>query len=261
MVKTIESLARGIEVVEALRAHSPVSLADLHRYTGINKATLLRILTTLQEAGWVHRSLGDSRYRLSFTLTNQMTLTDDVLQLAELASPVLHSVYVKLGWPIDIAVREGAVIRIVETTRSLAAFILNRQLMNYTPPFLFSAHGRAYLAFCPDDERREILELLRAKKDREGRLALDTQWFSGLMEQTRKQGFGVREAAYFGAASSSGQLVEAIAVPLLDGGRVLGTMSMAWPHKAVSEQEIRDRIYPALCEAARRLVLRVQEVG
>jgi DNA-binding IclR family transcriptional regulator len=81
------------------------------------------------------------------------------------------------------------------------------------------------------------------------------------MEQTRKQGFGVREAAYFGAASSSGHLVEAIAVPLLDGGRVLGTMSMAWPHKAVSEQEIQDRIYPALCDAARRLVLRVQEVG
>lgn len=261
MVKSIESLARGIDVVEALREHSPASLADLHRCTGTNKATLLRILTTLQDAGWVYRSLGDSRYRLSFTLTNQMTLTDEVLQLAELASPILHSVYVKFGWPIDIAVREGTVIRIVETTRSLAAFIHSRYLMSYTPPFLFSAHGRAYLAFCPDEEQREIMELLRAKKDKEGRLALDTQWFSHLMEQTRKQGYSVREAAYFGATSSTGQLVEAIAVPLLAEGRILGTVSMAWPHKAVSEQEIRDTIFPALCDAVRLLAERVKEVG
>lgn len=258
MVKTIEALARGIEVVEALREHSPISLAELHRQTDINKATLLRILTTLQEAGWVYRSLGDSRYRLSFTLTNQMILTDEALQLAELAAPVLHSVYQHHGWPIDIAVREGTVIRIVETTRSLAAFILNRQLMSYTPPFLFSAHGRAYLAFCPDEERREILELLRVKNDKEGRLARDTPWLARLLEQTRKQGYGVRESAYFGATSSSGQLVEAIAVPLLNGDALLGTMSMAWPHKAVSEQEIQDVIYPALCGAAKMLVQRVQ---
>jgi len=261
MAKTIEALARGIQVIEVLREHSPASLSELHRYTEINKATLLRILSTLQEAGWIYRSLGDSRYRLSFTLTNQMALTDEVLQLAELAAPVLHSVYKHHGWPIDIAVRDGSVIRIVETTRSLAAFILNRQLMSYTPPFLFSAHGRAYLAFCSDAERREIVDLLRAKNDREGRLVRDAPWLTRLLEQTRKQGYGVRESAYFGAISSTGQLVEAIAVPLLDEGRILGTMSMAWPHNAVSEQEIQDTIYPVLCDAANRLVQRTREVG
>lgn len=261
MSKTIESLARGIEVVEALREHSPASLAELHRCTGINKATLLRILHTLQGVGWVYRSLGDSRYRLSFTLTNQMILTDEALQLAELAAPVLHTVYQNHGWPIDIAIREGSVIRIVETTRSLAAFILNRQLMTYTPPFLFSAHGRAYLAFCSDEERREIVALLRAKNDREGRLVRDTPWLSGLLEQTRKRGYGVRESAYFGTTSPSGQLVDAIAVPLLDGGNILGTMSMAWPHKAVGEQEMEGVIYPVLCAAAEQLVGRVRDLG
>lgn len=75
MVKSIESLARGLQVVDAIRQHAPASLATLHQSTGISKATLLRILKTLQEAGWVYRALGDATYRLSFSLNRQVPTT------------------------------------------------------------------------------------------------------------------------------------------------------------------------------------------
>ncbi|MBV0934263.1 helix-turn-helix domain-containing protein [Marinobacterium weihaiense] len=108
MVKSIESLARGLRVVEAIRHHAPVSLSLLHQQTGISKATLLRILRTLQEAGWVYRALGDSRYRLSFTVSQQMPEQAPGEQLAELAAPAVPvfkgdevQATLALSWPQD----------------------------------------------------------------------------------------------------------------------------------------------------------------
>ncbi|EES26246.1 putative transcriptional regulator, IclR family [Burkholderia pseudomallei 1106b] len=40
-------------------------------------------------------------------------------------------------------------------------FMVNRDKLDYEINILRSAVGRAYLAFCPDDEREEILEALR----------------------------------------------------------------------------------------------------
>ena len=61
-VKTIESLQRGLEVMHAIEQASAISLTELHRQTGLAKATLLRILKTLQAAGRVQRNELESRY-------------------------------------------------------------------------------------------------------------------------------------------------------------------------------------------------------
>ncbi|WP_302140078.1 helix-turn-helix domain-containing protein [Halomonas alkalicola] len=69
MSKTIQALARGLKVVNVIDAEdAPVSLKDLHEATGIDKATILRILATLESEGWVYRGIGDNRYRLTYKL-------------------------------------------------------------------------------------------------------------------------------------------------------------------------------------------------
>ena len=64
-VKSIRALARGLDVLKALQERPATSLHDLHGDTGLSKPTLLRILRTLEEAGMVHRAIGDGRYRVS----------------------------------------------------------------------------------------------------------------------------------------------------------------------------------------------------
>ncbi len=263
MVKSIESLARGLQVVEAIRQHSPASLALLHRHTGISKATLLRILKTLQEAGWVYRALGDSCYRLSFTVSRQMPGNDPGEQLAELAAPIIQELQSRLRWPVDIAMRDGLAMKIVETTRLHSVFILNRQVMGYRPPFLMSGNGRAYLAFCPEEERRSIIAALKAAGGKEGRLACDSVWLQQLLDDTRRQGYGVRESSYFGVGTTEGEQIEAIAVPVLHGGSVTATLALSWPQGALSQTEVDQHYYPLLRSAADRLAeqLRVQHVS
>lgn len=263
MVKSIESLARGLQVVEAVRQHSPASLAQLHRQTHISKATLLRILKTLQEAGWVYRALGDSCYRLSFTVSRQMPGNDPSDQLAELAAPIIQELQSRLLWPVDIAMRDGLAMKIVETTRLHSVFILNRQVMGYRPPFLMSGNGRAYLAFCPDEERRSIINGLKSAGDKEGRLACDTVWLQQLLDETRRQGYGVRESSYFGVGTTEGEQVEAIAVPVVHENTVKATLALSWPQGAISKPEINQHYYPLLHSAAERLAeqLKTQRVN
>ena len=61
-VKSITALRRGLDVFWSIQQSSAATLADLHRQTSLSKATLLRILRTLQEAGWIARNEVENRY-------------------------------------------------------------------------------------------------------------------------------------------------------------------------------------------------------
>lgn len=261
MVKSIESLARGLQVVDTIRRHAPASLSTLHQQTGLSKATLLRILKTLQEAGWVYRALGDSSYRLSFSLSRQIPDNSPDERLAEVAAPIILELQSRLRWPVDITMRDGLAMKIVETTRLHSVFILNRRVMGYRPPFLMSANGRAYLAFCPETERQEIISGLRAGNTREARLARDSVWLARLLDDTRRQGYGVREPAFFGIATTEGGQVEAIAVPVFHQERIQATLALSWPQGAIDPSDVSTHYYPLLRQAADRLTQQLDQAG
>ena len=104
MAKTIRSLKRGLQVLNALNAQPISSLQDVHGLTGIPKPTLLRILLTLEEAGAVSRRLADGRYRISANLTRLGRKRDRFDPVAEAAAPVLDRLCQKVSWPSDLMV-------------------------------------------------------------------------------------------------------------------------------------------------------------
>ena len=61
-VKMIDALARGLAVLDEVRATQGASLHELHVRTGFAKATLLRILATLQSRGLIWRRLADDHF-------------------------------------------------------------------------------------------------------------------------------------------------------------------------------------------------------
>ena len=104
--ETIRGLARGLRVLEALQS-SPIStLHEIHRATHISKPSLLRILNTLQDAGFVSRRLADGRYRISaFARVGRKRDRHD--RVAEAAAPVLDRLCQNVRWPSDLMVPAG----------------------------------------------------------------------------------------------------------------------------------------------------------
>ncbi len=112
---------------------------------------MLRILLTLEQQGLVRRRLSDGMYRNTFQLRRMTNTLDEFDRLAEIAGPVLGRLCTKVKWPTDLTVRNGNCMEIKETSREQTPFMVNRDEV-----------GRAYLAFCPDAEHKEIITALNA---------------------------------------------------------------------------------------------------
>jgi IclR family mhp operon transcriptional activator len=233
--ETIRGLERGLQVLQALQSRPIASLHDLHVATRISKPSLLRILNTLEPAGLVSRRLADGHYRISaFTPTTRKR--DRYDRVAEAAAPVLDRLCQKVRWPSDLMVPAGDHMVIRETSRTHSPFSIYfmRERIGLPVNWLLSGVGRAYLAYCPEDERRKVLDLLRNSANREDWLARDPKRLEKILADTRTRGYGMRDPSFvggpYGRPNPDGLV--AIAVPLLDRGRVHGAINIIWPKSA-----------------------------
>ena len=173
--ETIRGLARGLRVLAALQS-SPIStLHEIHRATHISKPSLLRILNTLQDAGFVSRRLADGRYRISaFARVGRKRDRHD--RVAEAAAPVLDRLCQNVRWPSDLMVPAGDHMERRETSQAASPFFVHptyRNRVGQSIGWLLTGVGRAYLAFCPDKEREELLQRLRKSDKPDDWLARD----------------------------------------------------------------------------------------
>jgi len=229
MSKQIRALMRGLQVIESMnQSDFPMSLNEIHKVTKLDRATLLRILQTLEDAGWVYRGLGDKCYRITYQIHELGLKVSTNDALAQLAVPVLEKLQGELVWPSDIAIYNGTSMEIVETTRKRTPFIINREIMGARPDMLQSAMGRAYVAFCPDREREAILYRLRNSDTKEGELARKETRVKALLNDIRNKGYAEREAGYWGNVGNYGGQVSAIAVPIMLMDEVQATMNLVW---------------------------------
>ena len=98
-VKSIRALDRGLEVLEYLQRARTASLHDLHRATGLPKASLTRIVATLAGRGLVWQRLADGAFMASHTTLPRPPQIHDVAFLVEVAAPILESLCRKVNWP------------------------------------------------------------------------------------------------------------------------------------------------------------------
>ena len=247
-MKTINALERGLDVLRKLNERHGQSLAELHAATGIPKPSLLRILDTLEASGFAWRAIGDGRYRRRFALILRPSLADELLAIGEIAAPFLESLRRKVIWPSDVLVFRDFRMELVETSRRQSTLGVAMYPLGYRVEMFLSAPGRAWLAFCSDAERETVLAdaalhppmLQRSRDLLRGGLA-------DILDETRRLGYASRDPLFGGADDKDISVIDdrldAIAVPLMAGGRVLATMNLVWPRKyRLKEQIVREHL-------------------
>lgn len=253
-MKTINALARGLRVVAAMNeANAPLSLGDLHQVTAIDRATILRILATLEQEGWVFRGMGDKRYRLTYKLHDlggHVSIHDAI---AHAAAPVLEQLQKVLEWPSDISVYDGEGMSIIETSRRSTPFLVNREVIGYRPSMLESAMGRAYLTFCDDKRRMLILDRLKQRGGRDGQLAQDNSYIERLIKEVRHKGYALRDPECYSLPVDAPDNFNAIAVPIMVMGDVQASLNMVWIETAYRGINIEEFFYSQLKIAAKEL--------
>lgn len=117
---------------------------------------------------------------------------------------------------------------------------------------LQTAAGRCYLAFCPGEERRAILQMLSRSKAPEDRWAREPQRLSKLFDSIRAKGFAIQDREINPRTSG-------LAVPVRPGARVLATMSAIWISSAMTIEKAEAELYPPLKATADRLADAIRE--
>ena len=155
----VNALLRGLLVLEAVNTHGPVGLAQLWRHTGLPKATTLRLLESLRQAGYISFDTKAQTYRVSLrtlALSNNVSFED---QMLEVARPIMARLRERLGWASDLAVLQHDKMVIVDTNRQPGMLSTNRSIGSRVP-LMASATGRIYLASTSEQERSRLLDLL-----------------------------------------------------------------------------------------------------
>jgi IclR family transcriptional regulator, mhp operon transcriptional activator len=254
-VKTIGALHRGLQVLEVLHDVRAASLHDLNRETGIPKSTLIRILHTLGSDGLVWQRLADGAFLPSHIVQRRACL-DDADWLGEIASPVLEQLCQRVPWPSVLSVPRLDYMETVETNSPRACF-------DHVPPapvgfranMLRSASGRAYLAFCPDQERAAVLRRLRERSAPGHELAHDPVAVRRIVETTRQRGYSVRAPDFGGDYSRTRAQADdgrnSIAMPIGAGGQVIGCVNLTWRMSVLTEGQVAERYLGDLRAAVR----------
>lgn len=262
-VKSIASLARGLTVLQRLQIDPGQTLAQLHARTRIPKASLLRILKTLADQGLVWQRLADEAWVPSFSLAERARNLDAEIALVEAASPVLAGLSRDIDWPSVLAVPRLTHMEVIETNAGRAYFDrIALGPIGFRVNMLRSASGRAWLAFCEAPLRETVLAAL-ARSERHGdRLARSPDYVARALDETRAQGFGLRDPDFGGDYDADRAQVddgrESLGLPIRLGTHVPGAINITWSRRALGrEQALALLLAPArraAAEIADRLV-------
>ena len=245
--KRIRALERGLVVIETLSQSRSLSLAQLRAKTGLDNATLLRILSTLIDRGWVRQLIVEKKYELSHSLEKILGADSTGHPMAEIAEPILLKLKDnELGLPSDLcAIMGEGQFEIVESTRQKGPLAQDRTGLGLRPSLFLSAHGRIILASMPPAQRNAHVNafLNRARKD-------DVSWYQrGFLKDeiaiAQKQGYAIREKDYWEPPFDGTSSVGAIAVIIENEQGIHGSLSLLWLE---AQHELKDILQAGLLD-------------
>ncbi|MGY9048456.1 IclR family transcriptional regulator [Puniceibacterium antarcticum] len=223
---TVSSLAKGLRVFECFRADTPkLSIADVSKQTGLDRATARRCLLTLHQEGYAEY---DGKF---FSLTHRALRLGlgaiASLPLPQLVQPWLDQLTDLIGESCSVSILDGT--EIVYLARAAQKRVMSIGLM---PGSRLPAHctsmGRVLLAALPRSEAEAIVDACDLAP-RTVHSITEPEDIMAQIDQTLAQGYAViDQEVEIGLCS--------IAVPLIDQrGRVvaaLNTGMAATPQRA-----------------------------
>ncbi|MFO1079934.1 MAG: helix-turn-helix domain-containing protein [Reyranellaceae bacterium] len=226
--RVIEPVRRSFAVLEALSRRRTSTLSLLVEETGLPRPTVVRLLQTLAALGYAQRVSRQHGYRLTDRVLGLAGSIRFVDHLVDVAIPHMSRFTADHGWPLYLATLSFGAITIRHSTAPESPMAFEAAALNSQRSILTSALGRVWLAFCSDDERRSIL------RDVGGPAARQETALRPALEAIRRVGWAF-------TATARPLRIHGMAVPIRDGTRLLGSLSMRFPRSAMSEVDAGQR--------------------
>lgn len=242
---TLMTVERGLMVLRAFRSdRAPLGNAEIVRRTGLPKATVSRLTSTLMQVGYLRQVPGTREFELSagaLSIGHAYLSSSELLQVAQ---PWMQALADRLDVSVALGIKDGIDMLYVaySVSRKVATLRLG---VGSVLPMGSTAIGRAYLWGLPAGEQA----LLNAEhKKRAG--AQGQQLEQGIL----KSFYELEETGTCAVLGGYQRGTYAIALPVWVGrNRVLMGLSCGKADAQPDLEAERQRIAPVLKQAGREL--------
>jgi IclR family transcriptional regulator, KDG regulon repressor len=245
MTYNVAAVDRALRLLEVMAQYPDLGVTDLAERTGNTKSLVFRLLYTLEQRGYVHKSPDARTYRLGYRTLFLAEHTRRQSALIAAAAPILDE--------LTLATRENALLVVREDLHSVC--IAMRE--SPQPLRLFAKVGRhvplhaggapkVLLAFAPEEVRRAILE---------GPLEGFTSTSITDRSKLKRTLSEIRQAGFTLSIGELDPDVFSMAAPVRDfTGEVIAALSVAGPLSRLNAAEWeRQRCRKLIVDAAERL--------
>jgi IclR family pca regulon transcriptional regulator len=240
----VNSLARGLMVIRAFNRSRPsMTLSEVAKRTGINRAAARRFLLTLVREGYAE---SDGKYfrlrpkilELGFSALSSLTF-------AEVAQPVMDELADEIDEMCLSAVLDGEWCVYVNRTTTQRVISVNLDVGSRLPAFCMST-GRVLLAALDDDALDRFLADLRPERYTDKTIVSKRKLREAIV-QARRDGWTVMDEEYeIGFRSLS--------VPIRDrADRTIAALNVCCPTPRVSLKTMKTEFLPLTLRAAEEI--------
>lgn len=229
-VQTINSLSRGLMILDIIHEKGTVGVTELSKILGVNKSSAYRLLRTLEDNGYVEQVAEGGKYALGFKLCKFREKVLDSYEIRAIAHPYLEELTRLTGEAAGLSVRKGDMIYLIDCFSSpqYVGVILqvgDREEIHST------AHGKAMFASFPPEEQDRLLREVPREKHTVNTI-VDAK---KLMEESRlnkSRGYAVDEEE-----TTLG--MRCVAAPVFDfSGNVTAAIGISGPVDRVTKDKI-----------------------
>ena len=202
------SLARGLKILSAFSAERPsMTVSEIAEAISLPQSTVFRLVTTLEQLGYLVRDAESKRYRHSARMLSLGLTALDSFDLRNLALPYMQALSARTNETVKLAILDGVEIVF------LASVVVREKLSMPTPaghrlPAYYTALGKALLAFQPPEQWDALLRTIDFKP-RTPQTITDPARFRAELARTRARGYALGDQEMVPGQSS-------IAAPVRD---------------------------------------------
>lgn len=217
--RKVRALERGLEVLACLNRFGSASVTALAKETGMHRATVARLLATLNEKGYVATSSFGDVFHVTEASRSLSQGHRAASWVEGFGQRCLETLVSETVWPVELADLSADSMIIQGSTHHLSPMTHGRAILGARWPVMTTAIGRAYLSFCSDPQREVLLNVLRTSTHPANLAARDNDYVERIVKTTRLRGYAesYREA---------GELDSAIALPIQGPKGIVGCMNI-----------------------------------
>lgn len=148
----LQTVQKTMMVLEEFNRHPTRRIQELSQTTGIPAPTMVRILETLCDTGYVRKISRQTGYCLTSKIAELAAGYDGLPRIIEVSRPIMANLAEQIEWPVGICTYDENAMTVQCCAAPSGPLAHRHSVLPQRHDLLRSAPGKVWLAYAPDRE-------------------------------------------------------------------------------------------------------------